>query len=258
MTAFRSTAFAFVTLVLAGCGATYDTPAAQPVHHRQAQKMFTEARAAPRKPKATVQQASARYERVIENVLRHAVKLCMEDIGLTEKGCTPYIRVDTRMQDSNAYFTYAGGKPHIVFSEPLMLDIQNDHELAFIFGHEYAHFLAEHIQKKQAVHLGAAILGAAVSEATDEPLLRDLFTLTAGATLSVQSQNHELQSDAIGAQIAYRAGYDPVIGARFFARPDSSGSSRSIWRTHPPNPQRIATVLATVERLEAGQPVERH
>lgn len=69
------------------------------------------------------------------------------------------------------------------------------------------------------------------------------------------SQTFELESDVVGTHIAHAAGYDPLLGARFFARPEAarSGSGRlSFWGTHPPDVRRIATVLATMERIGAA------
>ena len=68
------------------------------------------------------------------------------------------------------------------------------------------------------------------------------------------SQAYELEADVIGTYIAASAGYDPVMGARFFARPEpvrSSNGKLSFWGTHPPDKKRLATVIATMEQIQA-------
>ncbi|MDZ4136092.1 MAG: M48 family metalloprotease, partial [Paracoccaceae bacterium] len=61
------------------------------------------------------------------------------------------------------------------------------------------------------------------------------------------SKGFELEADALGAEIALRAGLDPVRGAQFFARIPDPGDA--FLGTHPPNADRMATVRAAVAHL---------
>src|SRR5690606_31841804 len=63
-----------------------------------------------------------------------------------------------------------------------------------------------------------------------------------GATLGARrySQSFELEADALGTVIAFKAGYDPVRGAEYFARIPDPGNR--FLGTHPPNASRIAVV----------------
>jgi len=66
------------------------------------------------------------------------------------------------------------------------------------------------------------------------------------------SKEYELEADVLGAYIAEAAGYDPVRGARSFAR--FGGGSNSFLSTHPPSGNRIATVnkaAADIKRQRA-------
>ena len=61
------------------------------------------------------------------------------------------------------------------------------------------------------------------------------------------SKSFELEADALGAEIAYRAGFNPLRGAGFFDRlpePHRGGQS-----THPDNRTRKAVVAKVMVRL---------
>ena len=59
----------------------------------------------------------------------------------------------------------------------------------------------------------------------------------------------ELEADAMGAEIAYLSGYDPVLGTGFFDRLPDPGDA--FLGTHPPNPARKAQVAQVVANLRA-------
>ena len=61
------------------------------------------------------------------------------------------------------------------------------------------------------------------------------------------SKEFELEADNLGAEIAYVAGFDPVLGAAFFDRLPDPGDR--FLGSHPANAQRKAIVAASVARL---------
>jgi len=61
------------------------------------------------------------------------------------------------------------------------------------------------------------------------------------------SKDYELQADAMGTRIAYKAGYDPILGAKYFNRIPDPGDK--FLGSHPPNAQRIKIVHATMAKL---------
>jgi len=86
-----------------------------------------------------------------------------------------------------------------------------DAELAAVLGHEIAHALREHSRERisrqmatgAVVGIGAAILGVGQGGA-------DLASMVADVTLNrPNSRLHESEADAIGTELAARAGYDP-------------------------------------------------
>ncbi len=215
--------------------------------------------------------AAAQYRRVVARVEPVAEAFCKKQTA--EKpafDCDVQIGVDDQMPERNAYQTVTkDGKPIIAFTIPFIRDARNEDELAFVLGHEFGHHIGQHIHKQeQQAIAGALILGAitAVGQgyatqanpyrntAYDQAEMRRNVELGMAAGQAAFSQTYELESDVIGTYIAKAAGYDPVKGARFFARPEAKKSQTgklSFWGTHPPDQKRLATVIATVERMQA-------
>ena len=258
-----------IGVTLSGCGTNYVLPETEAKHISEATAMFADARAAPRKSQVSDDVAQQRFNRVAARIKPVAESYCLrETADRPNFNCDVEIGIDSRMKQRNAYFTYAGqSRPIIMVTESMLRDMQNDHELAFVLGHEYGHLIGRHIQKQQQQALaGALIMGtiAALATAnnpnTDPSVITDNMELGAAVGSVAYSQEYELESDTLGTLITRTAGYDPIIGARFFARaeaPTLSDGRLSFWGTHPPDAKRIATVLATVDQLDQQGSLER-
>ncbi|WP_158259374.1 M48 family metalloprotease [Hasllibacter halocynthiae] len=187
---------------------------------------------------------------------------CLSQIeALPDLRCEVAVRLDRTVPDRDAFAHEVGGAPVITMTLPMAADFRNDDEMAFVIGHEYGHHVARHIAKGERQALaGALVLGLAVAygQASADPYgtqtaaqrraVEGAFHLGAAVGERAYSQAYELEADTLGARIAAAAGYDPVRGARFFARPEpvsAPSGHRSFWGTHPPDDVRVATVMAT-------------
>ena len=267
----RSTLVSGAVLVALGaCGTTYDVPVAAPAQLTQAKAMFAEEQ----NPTTTRSGqrlsgglAVSQYQRVVSRVEPVAEQFCRtQTADKPAFECDVTIVVDTRMPYSNAYQQYVDGKPVVAFTLPLIADARNEDELAFVLGHEFGHHIGEHIKKQQQQAMaGALIAGIAMAYAQSGDTYTPDYvkqqnienSMSAGAAIGqmAYSQTYELESDVIGTYIAKAAGYDPVKGARFFARPEPArtpNGALSFWGTHPSNEKRLATVIATAEKIEGG------
>lgn len=154
---------------------------------------------------------------------------------------------------ANAFQTVdRDGRPIVILTLGLVAILDNPDELAFVLGHEAGHHIARHIPLQR----GAAAEGArvfseiALAGGADARAVERAAELGAFVGARSYSQAAELEADAIGTVIAFRAGYDPVTGARLFERlPEPEVR---FFSTHPPNGQRIETVRRTLDRLRAG------
>lgn len=166
--------------------------------------------------------------------------------------CDFQIVIDDRPhQPANAFQTVdKAGRPIIAFSLALIADARNADEIAFVLGHEAGHHILGHIPKQEQTALSGAmmagILAAASGAGQDE--VQQAQQLGAGLATRQFSKEYELQADAVGAEIAFHAGYDPVKGTGFFDRLPDPGDQ--FLGTHPANRQRKALVAAMVAKLQ--------
>lgn len=219
-------------LSLAGCVATAPlVPAVAP-----------DGPQAPRDAARTFLQVIVAVEPVAEEICRSR--------GV-ERNCDFRIVVDDRPgQPPNAFQTVdRSGRPVIGFTLALIADARNADELAFVLGHEAAHHIAGHLPRRkdqaQAGALAAGVLAQASGLSAEE--VRAAQDLGAVVAARSYSREFELEADALGAEIALLAGFDPVLGSGFFDRLPEPGDR--FLGTHPTNAQRKAQIAATVRRL---------
>lgn len=258
--------------LLSACGTTYQLPEIDEATDSRAAALFTAAQSASRPAVTPDAQAIARFRRVSARIAPVGTRLCQRETT-DRRGfdCNVRIDIDHKDKTRNAYFTYADSAaltgPRVFVTVPMLRDIQNDDELAFVLGHEYGHLIGRHIEKRrQQQVVGMLIMGTIAAAASannpyaDPNLVSDGMSAGAAIGGSAFSQTYELESDTLGTMIARSAGYDPVRGAAYFARAEASKSEDghlSFWGTHPPDRKRVATVMATVDQLEAQNGIAR-
>lgn len=272
MIGLRLAAVVSVALAVSGCGTSYEVTEVDAASKSKAEALFGEAQKVARPMPNSDRVAAARFKRVVPRVERVGKRLCQQETADRENfDCNVRIGVDTQMTERNAYFTYADvarkRNPVIMVTVPMLRDVQNDDELAFVLAHEYGHLIGRHIEKKEQQALagmlimGAIAAGAAANSSySDSNLVADNMELGFQLGQSAYSQTYELESDTLGTLIARSAGYDPIKGARFFARgesPRGTANQLSFWGTHPADEDRLATVIATVQRIEAEGGIRR-
>ena len=194
--------------------------------------------------------AAERFIAVSSRVEPVAETLC-RSLARGPANCDIQIAVDDRPgQEPNAFQTIdRSGRPYVVFTLALIEIARSPDELAFVMGHEAAHHIAGHIpRREESARTGAmlaGVLAAATGLSTEE--MRQAQGIGASIGAQRYSQEFELEADALGAEIALRAGFDPLKGAAFFDRLPDPG--QSFLNTHPPNAMRKEVVAGTGRRL---------
>ncbi|MBN2630114.1 MAG: M48 family metallopeptidase [Rhodobacteraceae bacterium] len=167
------------------------------------------------------------------------------------RNCDLLIFVDDRAnQPPNAYQTLdRAGRPLLGFTLSLIADARNADEMAFVLGHEAAHHIAGHIPLTQRTALTGAVLAGVLAQASGAPpeAVRAAQDMGAAMGARTYARSFELEADALGAEIALRAGYDPVRGAAFFDRLPDPGDQ--FLGTHPPNAERKEMVRRVTASL---------
>ncbi len=168
------------------------------------------------------------------------------------RNCDFRILVDLEpFTEPNAFQTLDDeGHPLIIFSQKMIQSTRNGDEMAFVMSHEAAHHILSHIARQiENANEGARVFGELAQSRGEDPegveLARKL-----GAEVGVQSytKTFELEADKLGTIIAFKAGYNPLVGMDFFNRiPDPGGT---FLATHPPNSKRAAAVLETAAELD--------
>lgn len=234
----RNTLLPALLLALGGCVSTFPAPPDVP--------------AAEIAPVQAPRVAAENFLTVVARVEPVAERYC-RDQGVA-RNCDFRIVIDDRPgQPPNAFQTLDRmGRPVIGFTLALIADARNPDELAFVLGHEAAHHIAGHIPKRQDQALSGALLAGVMAQASglspDE--IRAAQNLGAEVAARSYSREFELEADALGAEIASRAGYDPIRGSGFFDRLPDPGDR--FLGSHPPNAERKALVAATVRRLSGS------
>jgi predicted Zn-dependent protease len=151
----------------------------------------------------------------------------------------------------NAY-TFPGGT--MAATRGILLELQNEDELAGLLGHEIGHVNARHTSQQMGQQLAAeatiAILAgaAAASRSTAgwAPVIALGGQVGASALLASYSRDNEREADALGLEYMSRAGYnaDGMVGLMDVLRRQSKekpGLIQTMFATHPMSDERYDT-----------------
>jgi predicted Zn-dependent protease len=139
----------------------------------------------------------------------------------------------------------------------LMLRSENEAQLAYVLGHEMAHYLRRHtLQQWRTVRDTSSALAffSLATAAAGVGFAGDLAQMVAIGAIFAYSRDQEREADAIGFEMMARAGYEPVqasqIWAELLAEDEAGGkSAKSIFfATHPTTPERIATLRILADK----------
>lgn len=200
-------------------------------------------------PAGSSEAAVQNFIAVADRVMPVAEQICRERTRGVP--CDYQIMIDDRPgQAPNAFQSLDNnGQPVLVFTIALLHEVRNSDELAFVMGHETAHHIAGHIQRQQSeIMQGALIAGTlATLGGADASAVKAAQDMGAQLGARRYSKEYELEADALGTEIAWRAGFDPVRGAQFFTRLPDPGNR--FLGSHPPNAERLAVVQQTIAML---------
>ena len=149
----------------------------------------------------------------------------------------------------NAY-AFPGGS--IAITRGMLIELQNEAELAAVLGHEIGHVNARHTAQQMSKGMLTQLLvtGATIAAATQGfgDLAAQLGSLGAGALLASYSRDNEREADALGMEYMVRAGYSPkgmVEMLEILKRKSRKGGNavNLLFATHPMSDERYRTAL---------------
>jgi predicted Zn-dependent protease len=224
---------------------------------------------------------SAKQERELG---REESKRVAESIGLVPDGAlTAYVRdVGTRvaahsplrdvdytfaildMPEPNA-FALPGG--YVYVSRGLLMILNSEDELAGVLGHEIGHIAGRHAVQSISRAAPIGILAGLGAGATGlvSPLLGDFVgSVGSSATslvLAPYGREQEREADRVGQELSAKAGWEPAALAdalKAIEREDALSCAKpsgrtSFLATHPPLPERVASVRAHASEVPRGR-----
>lgn len=177
---------------------------------------------------------------------------------LTHRPQMPYSYRVLNANYVNAY-TFPGGAMGI--TRGIMVDLQNEAELAALLGHEMGHVNARHAAQRQGQAMVAqvAVAGASIAASNSQwgGLVSIGSQLGASAMLSSYSRDNEREADALGQEYMVRAGY-PASGMVALhqllvdQQKESPGLLQTMFSTHPMNVERRDTAQRLAQEKYAA------
>lgn len=155
-------------------------------------------------------------------------------------------------------FAMAGGKV-AVYSGMWETLKATDEELAQVLGHEIGHAIAAHTRERISIAMGTglvtSIAAAAVSSRNPEMgnLALQGMELAAALALTLpNSRQSETEADAIGIELAARAGFDPQAAVTLWEKMGRVGGATppEFLSTHPSPENRRQRLQALAEKLQ--------
>lgn len=177
----------------------------------------------------------------------------------------PYSHQVVNANYVNAY-AFPGGS--IAVTRGIMLELEDEAELAALLGHEIGHVNARHAGQRMTMGMIAqlTVAGATIAAAGSEdrqglaPLVQTLGGLSAGALLAHYSRANEREADDLGMEYAARAGHNPagMVGLHRMLLEQSERKPNALelmFATHPMSSERLATAerLITERYRDEGQ-----
>jgi beta-barrel assembly-enhancing protease len=231
--------------LIAGC-------AAHPVTGRRELMLMSESQEIQLDRQNSPHQISADYGTTRDKALSEYISGVGQSIApATHRPHMPYSFHTLNAPYVNAY-AFPGGT--IGITRGILLDLENEAELASLIGHEAGHVSARHTSQRMTRGLLAAVVLSGVSVAAGPDmgdLVAGLGGIGAGAMLAGYSRNQEREADSLGLEYMAKAGYNPEGFAGLMDMlNEMSGKDESamavLFSTHPMSSERYQTAVNEV------------
>ncbi|MEG3639898.1 M48 family metalloprotease [Magnetococcus sp. PR-3] len=229
--------------LLSGCSVNPVTGEKQLMLMSESQELALDRKHAP-------QQFSNDYGSIQNKALNHYIA----EVGgamasTTHRPKVPYNYRAVNATHVNAYTFPAGS---MAITRGILLEMENESELAGLLGHELGHVNARHAAQRQTRSLFTklALAGAGMASShynkTAGMLVSSLGGIASKALLASYSRDDERQADALGMQYMARSGHNPegMVGLMELLSEKSKhkpNALETMFSTHPMSRARMAT-----------------
>jgi predicted Zn-dependent protease len=206
-------------------------------------------------------QFSADFGRVQDPQLNDYIgRVGLELARISDRPDMPYSFRAVNASHLNAY-AFPGGS--IAVTRGMLVELDNEAELAALLGHEIVHVAARHTAQRmtQQSLSNLVLTGVGQVVAQQSPdyagLARDLGGLAQGALLARYSREDERQSDRLGLDYMVEAGHNPegMVGLMEVLRGqrrNQPGVLEQMFATHPMGEERYRTAVEAVQQYSAS------
>ena len=234
---------------MAGC-------AANPVTGKSQFMMVSEAQEIKIDKQNSPHQFSADYGPLQDTSLNNYINQTGKNIAArTHRPHMPYSFRGVNATYVNAY-AFPGGS--IAATRGILLDLENEAQLAALLGHELGHVNARHTaeQMSKSTLINLFVGGFSTVVGTQSSGLGNLASqlgmVGAGALLASYSRDNEREADALGLEYMVRAGYNAngFVGLMDMLRRTSKYKPSAIelmFATHPMSDERYRTAVNAVD-----------
>jgi predicted Zn-dependent protease len=155
------------------------------------------------------------------------------------------------IDDPNTVNAFATPGGHLYIFTGLLLEADNEAEVAGVLAHEAGHVAGRHVERQLVNAYGLQAVSA-LALGRDPGMLKQLGAAIAGTgLLRAHGRSEEIEADEYGARYTTKAGYDPQGLITFFQKLEkrSGRTPRAMaWlATHPTSEQRIANLEDYIE-----------
>ena len=204
------------------------------------------------------QQAAGGLYKADPEITRYVAEIGRRVAAVSDRAL-PYEFVVLNSSVLNAW-ALPGGK--IGITRGLLLELENEAELAAILGHEIVHAAARHVAQSQQRSMLSGLVLAGISLATHDSAYTDVIVEGSNVALHfldrTYSRDAERESDYFGMKYMHAAGYDTAAAVslqeKFVARSKGNrpGWLEGLFATHPPSTERVENNRATLAKFPPG------
>ncbi|MDX1755681.1 MAG: M48 family metalloprotease [Marinobacter sp.] len=179
--------------------------------------------------------------------------------AVSDRPDMPYEFVVLNNSVPNAWALPSG---KIAINRGLLVELEDEAQLASVLGHEIVHAAARHsVQRMQTgmiLNAGMAGVGMAVADSEWAQMVMGGAAMGAQLALAQYGQGDELESDHYGIRYMVEAGYDPMAAVELqqlfveMSEGQQSNYLASLFSTHPPSQARVNRNLELARELGTG------
>ena len=177
----------------------------------------------------------------------YVTKVGLAVARVSQRPALPYRFVVVNDSSPNA-FALPGGK--IAITRGLLVNLDNEAQLAAVLGHEVGHVNArdsvQGMQRGLLLDLSLGLLSGATDQMAYGSFARKAGSLAAGLLDKSYSRDQEREADKLGIDYMVKAGYDPVGAVQlqefFYLKMENGADPQwlsGLFRTHPFSKERL-------------------